>query len=61
MAEALSVDLRVRVVATIEGGVSCRQAVGHFGVSVTNAIRWRQQMRERGDMAPRQQGGDQKS
>jgi len=37
MAKALSVDLRQRVIAAIDGGLSCRQAAEHFGVS---AIRW---------------------
>ncbi|WP_326523579.1 helix-turn-helix domain-containing protein, partial [Sphingomonas sp.] len=33
MGRALSRDLRDRVVAVVEGGVSCRQAAERFGVS----------------------------
>ena len=40
MAKALSVDLRQRVIAAIDGGLSCRQAAEHFGVSAASAIRW---------------------
>lgn len=39
MAKALSVDLRRRVVAAIDGGLSCRQAAERFGVSAASAIR----------------------
>jgi transposase len=40
MSKALSVDLRDRVVAAIETGLSCRQAAIRFGVSASSAIRW---------------------
>jgi len=39
MSKALSVDLRDRVIAAIEGGLSCRQAAARFGVSASSAIR----------------------
>ncbi len=61
MAKALSVDLRQRVVSAIDGGLSCRQAAERFGVSAASAIRWRGRLKEAGDIAPRQQGGDRKS
>ncbi|MGY2803898.1 transposase [Bradyrhizobium sp. USDA 4506] len=61
MAKALSVDLRQRVIATIDGGLSCRQAAERFGVSAASAIRWRGRQKETGDIAPKQQGGDRKS
>ena len=61
MAKALSVDLRQRVVAAIDGGLSCRQAAERFGVSAASAIRWRGRLKEAGGIAPRQQGGDRKS
>jgi len=41
MARTLSQDLRDRVVAAIDGGLSCRAAAARFGVSVSSAIRWR--------------------
>lgn len=57
MAKALSVDLRQRVVAAIDGGLSCRQAAEHFGVSAASAIRWRGRLKEAGDIVPKRQGG----
>ena len=41
MGRALSRDLRDRVVAAVESGVSCRRAAERFGVSAASAIRWR--------------------
>ncbi len=38
-ARALSQDLRDRVVAAIDGGLSCRAVAARFGVSVSSAIR----------------------
>ena len=61
MARSLSLDLRQRVIAAIEGGLSCRKAAERFGVSAASAIRWRSRQREAGDIAPRRQGGDRKS
>ena len=61
MAKALSVDLRQRVVAAIDNGLSCRQAAERFGVSAASAIRWRSRHKEAGDITPRQQGGDRRS
>jgi len=43
MAKALSQDLRDRVVAAIDDGLSRRGAAARFGVSVSSAIRWHQQ------------------
>lgn len=61
MAKALSIDLRRRVVAAIERGLSCRQAAERFGVSASSAIRWRERLIKQGDVAPKRQGGDRKS
>ncbi|UPU01647.1 IS630 family transposase (plasmid) [Bradyrhizobium barranii subsp. apii] len=61
MARALSVDLRQRVVAAIDGGMSCRQAAERFGVSAASAIRWRGRLKKVGDIVPKRQGGDRKS
>lgn len=61
MTRALSVDLRQRVVAAIDGGLSCRQAAERFGVSAASAIRWRSRLKEVGDIVPKRQGGDRKS
>jgi transposase len=40
MPQALSFDLRSRVLAAIDEGLSCRQAAARFGVSASSAIRW---------------------
>lgn len=61
MTKALSVDLRERVVAVIDGGLSRRQAAARFGVSVSSAIRWHALARQTGTAMPRQQGGDRRS
>jgi transposase len=61
MSKALSVDLRDRVVAAIESGMSCRQAALRFGVSASSAIRWRQLARTQGDVRPGPLGGDRRS
>lgn len=57
MANALSLDLRRRVVSAVEAGASRRQAAERFGVSVSSAIRWVAQSRETGDLAPKRRGG----
>jgi transposase len=61
MAKSLSMDLRERLLASISGGLSGRQAAERFGVSAASASRWRTREREQGDARPRAQGGDRKS
>ena len=61
MTRALSVDLRQRVVAAIDGGLSCRRAAERFGISAASAIRWRSRLKEAGDVVPKRQGGDRRS
>ena len=61
MARSLSMDLRERVVAAVEGGLSRRQAAGRFGVSVSSAIRWLQLAAREGTPAPKRLGGDRRS
>ena len=61
MTKALSIDLRERVVAVIDGGLSRRQAAARFGVSVSSAIRWHALARQTGDATPKRQGGDRRS
>lgn len=61
MSKALSMDLRNRVIAAIEGGMSCRQAAARFGVSPASAIRWRSRLRTQGDVRPGPLGGDRRS
>ena len=61
MAKALSQDLRDRVVAAIDGGLSRRVAAVRFGVSASSAIRWHQLAREHGRAIARKPGGDRRS
>lgn len=61
MARSLSQDLRDRVVAAIDGGLSCRAAAARFGVSVSSAIRWRQLALEHGQAIAKPRGGDRHS
>jgi transposase len=46
MAKSLSLDLRQRVIAAIDGGFSCRAAAERFGVSAASAIRWRDRQKK---------------
>lgn len=61
MGRALSMDLRERVMAAIDGGLSCRAAAARFGVSAASAIRWRQLTVRTGKATPRRPGGDSRS
>ena len=61
MARTLSQDLRDRVVAAVDGGMSCRAAAAHFDVSISSAIRWRQLSLRTGKVSPSRQGGDSRS
>lgn len=61
MGRVLSRDLRDRVVAAVEGGMSCRAAAERFGVSAASAIRWRQLVRQHGTPAAKPQGGDRRT
>jgi len=54
-------DLRSRLLAAVDGGLSCRAAAIRFGVAPSTAIRWQAQRRETGDFAPKPQGGDMRS
>jgi transposase len=58
MPKSLSFDLRSRVLAAIDEGLSCRQAAARFGVSASSAIRWQALRRLGGDGRPKPQGGD---
>lgn len=61
MARTLSQDFRNRVVAAIEGGLSCHAAAARFGGSVSSAIRWRQLALEYGQAVAKPRGGDRHS
>jgi len=52
MGKPLSLDLRERVVAAVDGGLSRRKAAERFGVSISSAIRWTSLQRRTGDVRP---------
>jgi transposase len=61
MSKPLSLDLRERVVASVAGGMSRRQAAERFGVSAASAIRWCALDRDTGSAKAKPQGGDRHS
>ena len=61
MAKSLSADLRSRVIAAVEAGLSRRAAAERFGVSASSAVRWLVAWRATGAQAAKRQGGDQRS
>jgi transposase len=56
MARAYSLDLRERVVASVEGGRSCRETARLFGVSVASVVKWSQRKRQTGSAAAKPMG-----
>jgi transposase len=61
MSKALSVDLRVRVLAAVAAGASHREAAARFGVSPATVSRWRSLQREQGNARSGPLGGDRHS
>ena len=61
MTKPLSLDLRERLISTVEGGMTRRAAADRFGVAASTAIKWMDQWRRTGDIRPRPQGGDYRS
>jgi transposase len=61
MVQALSMDLRSRLLAALDDGMSCRVAASRFGVAPSTAVRWQAQRRETGGFAPKPQGSDMRS
>ena len=57
MAKPLDKDLRIRIVAAIEGGMSRRAAARHFGVSESAAIKLMRRYRATGSVEPGKMGG----
>ena len=51
MSRAYSLDLRDRVVASVEGGRSCRETARLFDVSVASVVKWSQRKRRTGSAA----------
>src|SRR3954454_20495274 len=61
MTRPLSQDLRSRVIAAVEGGLSCNAAAERFGIAVSSAVRWIRAWRTEGRVAALPQGGDLRS
>ena len=61
MAKPYSEDLRERVVAAVEGGLSRRQAAALFGVGISTVIHWVRRFRETGSVVAKPMGGDRRS
>lgn len=61
MTKPLSLDLRQRVIAAIEAGLSCRAAAARFGIAPSAAVKWHRRWRDTGSVAPQAQGGDTRS
>ena len=61
MSKALSLDLRVRVMAAVAEGASHRAAATRFGVSAASVSRWRALVRAQGDARAGPLGGDRRS
>jgi transposase len=56
MTRSLSADLRGRVIAAIEDGVSTREAARRFRIGISTAGTWYRRYRETGEMQARKQG-----
>ena len=56
MTRSLSGDLRGRVIAAIEDGVSTREAARRFRIGISTAGAWYRRYRETGEMEARKQG-----
>jgi len=56
--QALSIDLRERVVAFVDAGGSRREASRVFGISPSSAVRFVAQWKRERSLAPKPQGGD---
>ncbi len=56
MTRSLSADLRGRVIAAIEDGVSTREAARRFRIGISTAGSWYRRYRETGEVEARKQG-----
>jgi transposase len=56
MGRPYSLDLRERVVASVEGGRSCRETARLFEVSVASVVKWSQRKRQTGSAAAKPLG-----
>ena len=61
MAVALSQDLRSRLIAAVDGAISCNSAAARFGVAVSTAVRWLRAWHDHSRPAALRVGGDKRS
>lgn len=61
MAKPYSEDLRTRVVAAVEGGLSRRQAAALFDLGISTVVHWVRRFRDTGSVAANPMGGDHRS
>jgi transposase len=61
MTQALSEDLRERVVGAVDRGGARRAVAEQFGVAASTVTKWVQQRKRTGSLAPSRQGGDRRS
>ena len=54
-------DLRERLVHTVEGGMSVRKAACQLMIDYSCALKWMRQFRRKGNVQPKRQGGYRKS
>lgn len=57
MVQALSGDIRRRIVKAVDAGLSRNQAAKKFDVAVSTAVKLMQHVRETGSVAPKKIGG----
>lgn len=55
MGQPLLMDIRSRLLAAIDDGMSRRAAAARFGVAPSTAIRWQAQRAATGSFAPKSQ------
>ena len=58
---ALSMDIRKKVMKSIVGGMSRRQAAARFDIGPATAVRWAKRVETTGEVAPLKMGGDRRS
>jgi transposase len=56
MGNPLSMDLRERLIAAVDGGMSTRQAASRFSVGIATAGSWARLKRAKGSVRPARQG-----
>ena len=61
MTRPCSNDLRVRVIAALDAGESCRAVAARFDVAPSSVVKWSQRFRRTGSVVPGKMGGHRKA